>query len=147
MTLVIGYGNPMRSDDAAGIYAVNEITKKKIPGVVTATMQQIQVELLEEAVYCDKVIFVDAGTGGDEVSVKKIRLSASELVSTHHLSPELFLQLAKSIYEKDLDLYVCSIKGENFAVGNLLSAETAKRVRKAVDMVCSLVSEASYARS
>ena len=147
MTLVIGYGNPMRSDDAAGIYAVNEITKKKIPGVVTATMQQIQVELLEEAVYCDKVIFVDAATKEDEVSIKKIQMSTSELVSTHHLSPDLFLQLAKTIYEKDLDLYVCSIKGENFAVGNLLSAETAKRVRKAVDMVCSLVSEASYARS
>lgn len=145
MILVIGYGNLMRSDDGIGISIVNRIAEENIPGVVTMTMHQLHVELLEEAIRYDKVIFVDARAEGEDVTLHKVQAQTSQMVSTHHLSPELFFELAKTIYAKTLDLYVCSVKGEHFEMGNIFSPQASLRAQKATDMITALIGDVSYA--
>ncbi len=146
MILLIGYGNIMRCDDAAGIQAVSRIAEKKITGVDTILTQQLHVELLEEAVRYDRIIFVDATTEGEEVSLRKIDKGAARLVSSHHLNPEIFFELARTIYARELNLYLCSIKGENFDIGDVFSNSVRPRIEKAVELIQSLLNkDMSYA--
>ena len=147
MILVVGYGNIMRCDDAAGIFVVQKISEEKIPQVKTTTAHQLHVEMLEEAVGCDTVILVDAAEEGEELVFRKVeRFPSSQMVSSHHMTPELFLELARTIYHADLNLYLCSIRGEYFETGATLSSQVLLRVQKAAGLIRNfIVKESAYA--
>ena len=147
MILVIGYGNPLRCDDGAGVFVADELLKENIPGIQVITAHQLHVELLEEAIKYEKVILVDAGEQEGGVLLRKVAPGTeTPVTSSHHLGPELFYGLAQKIYNKKLDLYVCSIKGENFEVGDKLSPPTLLRAKKALSLIASLfVKDLSYA--
>src|SRR3989338_670489 len=115
MNLLIGYGNSMRSDDGIGPHVANHMSQQNIPALICQTTQQLQLEVLEDAVNYDRVILVDAHEGGEEIVYRRIKpRDFLTMSSTHHLSPELFSELAKVLYGKNLDLHVCSIRGESF---------------------------------
>ena len=61
------------------------------------------------------------------------------VISSHHLSPELFLYLAKRIYHKDLDLYLCSIGGKSFGLGEQFSDFVTLLAKKAVSEICAFL--------
>ena len=147
MILLVGYGNVMRSDDAAGIYLAKRIAKENDPHVKTILTQQLNVELLEDAVKYENVIFVDASQKEEEVSFKKVEPKPQgQMVSSHHLSPELFLELARTIYNVNLNLHVCSIRGENFELGDVLSKKTRERSEKAFNIIRNFIhKELTYA--
>jgi len=140
MDLIIGYGNSMRSDDGAGIYAAQRIADENLPGVVVITMHQLHVEILEDAVRYDRIILVDASEDGEAVCLRKVGTASSgEMTSTHHLSAELFADLARIVYGRDLNLYLCSIKGKNFEMGDHLSRAVRSRAQKAVELIHQLI--------
>ena len=147
MILVIGYGNSLRSDDGAGVFVAEKLAQENIPGIKVMTAHQLHVELLEEAIQCEKVILVDAGDQEGGVLLRKVAPSGqTPIASSHHLGPELFYGLAQKIYNKKLDLYVCSIKGENFEMGDKLSSSTLLRAKKALNLIALLfVKDFSYA--
>ncbi len=66
-TLIIGYGNTLRADDAAGVLAVEMLEELGMPeNVELLTCQQLTPEMAEELAFCDRVAFIDACVPGDE---------------------------------------------------------------------------------
>ncbi len=121
---VVGIGNPLRCDDGLGSLIAGVISKRKIPGVKVITSLQLNLELLEEAVGYLKILIIDASVTGEGIVFKKIQSPGNALQSSsHHLSPELFLAMGKELYDKDLSLYLCSIRGQNFDLGDTFSSQ------------------------
>ncbi len=121
---VVGIGNPLRSDDGLGPLLAAQIAQRNIPGVKVITSQLLNLELLEDALGYAKILVIDASAVGEGLVFKKIQVAENApAASSHHLSPEFFLAMARELYEKDLNLYVCSLRANNFEVGNTLSAE------------------------
>ena len=91
MILVIGYGNPLRSDDGIGIFVANCLSQKNLTGVKIMTAHQLHVEFLDEAVRYKATILIDASSLQEDVNFRKIEPSErSQISSSNHLTPELF---------------------------------------------------------
>ncbi len=135
-TLIIGYGNPMRQDDGLGWAAAAALQKENLPGVSVMTCQQLQIELLEEAIKYDRLLFIDAAVGGNDVLLRKLEVhDGPALASSHHLSPELLGRLGRQLYQKEWEMYICQIRGEHFDVGDQLSFLGKLRLRSALEKI------------
>ena len=138
--MIVGIGNTIRSDDGVGAYVVSEIGKQHIPGVEIRLAQQLNLEFLEEAIEFEKILLVDAAFSDEGLVFRKILSDGDQpVISSHHLSPELFLYLAKRIYHKDLDLYLCSIGGKSFGLGEQFSDFVTLLAKKAVSEICAFL--------
>lgn len=140
-TLVIGYGNAIRGDDAVGWRAACELEDGELPdGVEVVPAQQLSPEMAPEVSEADRVIFVDAsceGTPG-EVSCRKLSprpMSLGEM--PHSLGPADLLGLAQQLYDRSPAGFLITLCGENFEFGDALSPavedafpELLQRVRK-----------------
>ncbi len=140
MIFIIGYGNPLRSDDGIGIFVANCLSQKNLTGIKIMTAHQLHVEFLDEAVRYKATILIDASSQQEDVSFRKIESSGySQIPSTRHLTPELFFELGKAVYGKDLNLYLCSLKGECFEIGHIFSDLAYQRAQKAIEQIYSFV--------
>ncbi|MDP2653537.1 MAG: hydrogenase maturation protease [Candidatus Omnitrophota bacterium] len=140
--LVIGYGNPMRSDDGVAGVVLRRLEEHHIPNLTLKSVHQLHLELLEEACGHDGVILVDACETGEDVSFEKVGVDPSAgMASSHHLSPQLFLHLARIIYNRTFPLYLCSIRGESFEMGETLSPRVLARVDEAVALIKKFIVE------
>jgi Ni,Fe-hydrogenase maturation factor len=84
-----------------------------------------------------RIILVDASTDGAPIDFHLVEKTQTlALSSSHHLSAEIFVNLARSIYQKDVSLYLCSVRGICFDVGDKISPETRKSAQKAVQLIC-----------
>jgi len=99
--LIIGYGNPTRTDDGAGVAAAERLAARLPDGVLTLTPHQLTPELAQdlaeagEAWFCDASVDLPAG----EWSVNAItERPATLLTSGHHVTPAALLACAESIY-------------------------------------------------
>ncbi|MBF0489340.1 MAG: hydrogenase maturation protease [Candidatus Omnitrophica bacterium] len=140
--LVMGIGNPLRSDDGVGPYIAQKIKEKAIAGVKVLVSQQLDIEVLEEAANYNKILIIDASFLGEGLIFRKIQSTDNEQgSSSHHLTPEFFWTLAKKLYHHDLSLYLCAIRGRNFEMGEQLSPEIQLLVPKAMDEICAFLKE------
>ncbi len=69
MTLVIGYGNPLRTDDAAGPEVARRLACVR-PDVEVMTPQQLVPELAASIARASTVVFIDAAIGGSPGTVQ-----------------------------------------------------------------------------
>jgi hydrogenase maturation protease len=149
MVLVVGYGNSLRSDDGVGIFIANRIAEANLGDVDIRTTQQLGPELVVDLARYDKIIFIDAASNGDKISVR--RLSSEDNCSTassHHMKPELLLELAQKIYQTRADAYVCTVRGECFEIGEQISDSVIKAAEEAFRELRTLIlKEGKYARS
>ncbi len=135
--LVIGIGNPLRCDDGVGPYVADCIEAKGFNNTKVWITQQLQVEDLEPMLKFKKIILVDASVEGPRVDFREVeKVKGQALSSSHHLSAETFVNLANSIYHKDLHIDLCSIKGESFEVGDKISSTVIERAQEAVKLIC-----------
>ena len=139
-TLVIGYGNSVRGDDGAGVHIAREIDNAKLPGVSVRIVHQLQVELVEEFSGFGRVIFVDARQDGPDVLLEKVHLPKTSIItSSHHVGPELLGNLAKKIYGLEPELFLCSIRGEDFDFKKELSMGALNRAKEAENKIRDLI--------
>ena len=135
--LIIGIGNPLRCDDGVGPYVADCIEAKSLSGVKVWITQQLFIEDLERMLEFKRIILVDASTDGPAVDFHLVEKAQSQaLSSSHHLSAQKFVNLARSIYQKDVSLYLCSVKGSCFEVGDKLSPDVRQNAQKAVQLIC-----------
>ena len=69
--LVIGYGNTLRGDDAAGVRAA-EMLQSRMADLDVVTVTDLSIELAAPMAHHDQVIFIDASAGGDSVRLRTI---------------------------------------------------------------------------
>ncbi len=135
-TLVIGYGNVLRADDGLGAAVVEQVDRQDWPGVETRVVQQLHVELIEEMLRFDRIVLVDAGAGGGEISLQRVTASsANGLSSSHHVGPGLLVGLARRLYGKEPAVFLCRVPGESFALREGLSGAALRRVPEAVRVI------------
>jgi hydrogenase maturation protease len=117
-TLIIGYGSPIRGDDAIGPLAADALLAQPLPeGVAVISRHVLTAELVENIAAADRVIFLDAAADGEpgEVRVRGLQPDASA-VSTmaHFLDPRELLAWCQTLYRREPTAYLVSAAGQTF---------------------------------
>lgn len=135
--LVIGYGNPLRSDDGVGWHIARELLRGKLRADVRViAAQQLAPEMAEEASLVARLLFVDAARGGAPGSVRCEEIVASEAgAHTHELSPGMILALANELYGRSPRAFLLTLAGENFETGETMSAAVAGAVPEVMERI------------
>ncbi len=125
--LVIGYGNPLRSDDSFGLQAVEQLKKDvNVKGVEFVECQQLTPELAEKVAKSDLVLFVDADTDGVAGSIHCRQIVPRREAGpgmVHHLDPCALLGVSENLYHKVPEAMLVTVTGECFGYGKQLTFE------------------------
>jgi hydrogenase maturation protease len=138
--LIIGYGNPLRSDDGLGWHAARQLREMMKEGdAEVLTCQQLTPELAEAASRASMVFFIDARRDGNpgEISCFPVAPQYSEVAFTHELSPTSLLGFSQALYGNSPPAFVVSVTGENFEHGE----ELTPRVAGSVPYLIALIGE------
>ena len=113
--LIIGYGNPLRGDDAVGYLAA-----ERLDGMA---VQQLTPELIEPISQAASVIFIDAKVGGQPGAIQERTLFPAPVSGsfTHHATPEALLAGARKLYGRCPPAKLITIAGSDFEIGHPLS--------------------------
>lgn len=92
-TAILGFGNPVRSDDAIGVYVVNELQKKLVhrDDVTVFDMGTSAFETLFKLNGSDRIIIVDGVVNSGEHDGTLFCLPAAEIHAKIQDDPMLFL--------------------------------------------------------
>ena len=142
--LVIGYGNPLRSDDGLGWKVVEALSERlESERVELLPRHQLTPELVDTIRERQLVIFVDARAGSrpGELHFQSVEPVAENLAMMHNLSPSALLTLCQKLYETVPRAYVLSISGECFDHGEGLSTPVQKTIPRLLDRIQQLLGE------
>lgn len=155
--LVIGYGNSIRGDDAAGWQAAVTLAREddisRDPRVDITPTAQLSPELAADLARTDEAIFVDAsceGTPG-EINVNSLEDSSIPLGEMPHaLTPSDLAGLTRQIYDWTGRSTLVTITGRSFGFQQKLSPpveaafpELLQTIRKRVTQALSTDTSAS----
>ena len=138
-TLVVGIGNTLKGDDGAGCVVCEQL-KDSLPGMVidAGTVPENYIGPIIER-WPEVLVVVDAidfGGLAGEVRIFAPRELSSAAISTHTLSPRLFVDvICKSI---PTEVWFVGIEPGRTALGEGLS----KEVEEAVGVVAGILAEA-----
>jgi hydrogenase maturation protease len=134
--LIIGYGNTLRGDDAAGVRAA-ELIAQQHPEFECLSLHQLVPELAERIAECETVIFIDAQHDIAE-PVARLIPSNDEIDQprTHFISPESLLALSRRLYQRaPLKAYSIGIPATDFEFSEQLSPSTSRAVSSSIKIV------------
>ncbi len=117
-TLVIGYGSPIRGDDAIGPLAADALAAEPLPpGLRVLSRHVLTAELAEDLAAVDGVIFLDAAAQGrpGEVQVRTLEPDAHAISTmAHFLDPRELLAWCETLYQRCPRAWLVSAAGESF---------------------------------
>lgn len=143
--LIVGYGNPLRSDDGLGWRAAEELSRcLSLPEVEVLMRQQLTPELADNLTRADVVFFIDAARGGQPGELRCDPVTPQPgTTDTHHSSPAGILAMAQQLYGASPRVFVVSMYGECFDHGTALSATVEAGLPKLTALVEKLVRQLS----
>jgi Ni,Fe-hydrogenase maturation factor len=123
-TLIIGYGNPLRSDDGFGWHA-GRLVARELAGqdAEVITCHQLTPELAED-IHCRNVV----------------PQAPASSAFTHSCTPSGLLASAEVLYGLRPPAVVITVSAQSFAFGDSLSPVVSAALPKVVDQVCQLAS-------
>ncbi len=150
--LIIGYGNVDRQDDGVAWHVLAGLCRKlgrPIPGSTDDGFEntggspdlafelQITPELAEMIAPYDRVCFVDAHTGSvpEDLHRAEVRPEYQSSPFTHHMTPATCLSFVKTIYNREVEGYLISVRGYEFGFSHDLSAAAASLADLAVEEI------------
>lgn len=140
--LVIGYGNTLRSDDAAGPLVAERVDALGLPGVRALACPQLSPELAAELAEAVTVVFVDATAEATrEVGLEPLVPAASSRMGSHGADPRALLAMAQELYGAAPAGWLLTVPAENFAHGEELSEVTRRGIEAAVGEIRTLVAK------
>ena len=141
--LVIGYGNPLRSDDGVGPAVAARLAGDPwLAGAEVRAEHQLTPELALDASRTSLLVLVDAGTteAPGEVSVRRLEPVADGGTAwTHHLDPSALVGLARELWGAAPPVVIVSIGPESLEMGEGLTDTVAPAVPRAVDLIAAIV--------
>lgn len=142
MILIIGYGNPLRCDDAIGQHLAYAM-QTGLPHLLlqVQTCYQLVPELVSSISQAQQVVFIDArvdGTPGD-LFHHTVTPDAAAGAFTHHVTPGSLLAAAHELYGKAPNGILISITGASFGYGGELSPELQQKLPALVAQVKALI--------
>jgi hydrogenase maturation protease len=152
--LVVGYGNPLRSDDGVGpAVAVRLAADPRLRGADVRAEHQLTPELALDASGASLLVLIDAAEdlAAGEIAVRRAgpqRVAGGGPVEeagpplTHHLDPGDLLGLARQLFGAEPDeVVIIGIGPASLEVGETLSTEVEAAATRAVELVAELVAE------
>ena len=116
--LIVGYGNPLRGDDALGWEIAGRlVTSIQGEPVEVLALNQLTPELSELISEVELVIFIDASHIGNPGSwtCESVEPNAtSSQTLGHHLTPMSLLAYAQTIFKASPRALLVSVAGESF---------------------------------
>ena len=145
--LILGYGNPFRSDDGLGWQvAVQLLRTTPAPEVEILPCLQLTPELAEPISRAECVLFIDSPREGvpGAFRCREVEPCAGPASLTHELSPQVLLGIARDLYSAFPEAYLLSISGESFEAGEALSVAVEARIPELRARLRELVAEALH---
>jgi len=141
--LIIGYGNQLRGDDAAGVEAAQRIADQNWPDTNVVIQQQLTPEISEQISHAKTVVFLDASASPELTStrVEAIEPGASDALPTHLGDPRSLLALTQILYDQSPPAWLITIPARNFDFGAPISDITKQGIEMALREVKKLQKE------
>jgi hydrogenase maturation protease len=134
-TLIFGWGNPSRGDDALGPLFVDHFAElagrhPEWGEVDCLTDFQLQVEHALDLQGRQRVLFVDASLDAPApCSLVRIEAARDSSFTTHAMSPQAVLKVYADIDDGEPPpCWLLAIRGERYELGEGLSAEASKNL-------------------
>lgn len=135
--LVIGYGNRLRGDDAAGPVVADRLAAR---GIHAIAVHQLTPELAELVAAADQVVFVDAAV--DATGCERVEPVAGRAPLHHVRAPAEVLHLAEAVYGRCPPAWLVRVSAVSFEFGAGMSAEARRGCRAAERTILQVVAEA-----
>jgi hydrogenase maturation protease len=136
--LIIGIGNPLRSDDGLGWAVAEQLSRDCDIGCDIHTVHQLTPELAQWIAGADLVVMIDASHEGEpgELCIRPLSLPARPgAVGTHYTTPEELAALTAVVYGHCPPVVLVTMTGANFSLGEQLSSIIASRLSLVSDAV------------
>lgn len=140
-TLIFGWGNPSRGDDALGPLFVEHFTAlvarhPEWGEVECLTDFQLQVEHALDLQGRSRVLFVDASIDAPApCSLARIEAARDASFTTHAMSPQAVLKVYADIDDGEPPpCWLLAIRGERFELGEDLSASARQSLQAALQL-------------
>jgi hydrogenase maturation protease len=148
--LIVGYGNPLRGDDAFGWRVAQRLLElPHDPSIEILCLHQLTPELMDPLSRADFAIFIDASAGEEPGAIFERRIEpqpAARASFTHHATPEALLAGARALYGQAAEAVMISVAGADFSLGTQLSPPVAGRLAEAISAVLRLIAAHSSPR-
>lgn len=140
-TLVIGYGNLLRGDDAVGQLVAEAVAGWRMRGVQALALHQLTPELAESLARARAVIFVDAYSTleGEGVRIQPLAQTAGSGAMGHTGDPLTLLALAQAAFGGQPPAWWVLVPGQQFELGAPLSPATRAGMAFALRWICDRV--------
>lgn len=144
--LIIGIGNPLRSDDGLGWTVAEQLAREAGDtgrDCDMHTVHQLTPELAQVMARASLVVLIDASREGKpgELRIRPLSLSAQPgPVGMHHMVPEELAALTAALYGHCPPVVVVSLTGADFGIGEHLSAIVAQ----SIPLVCAAVRQCLF---
>ena len=145
--LIMGIGNPLRSDDGLGWAVAEQLCQEGDTGCAIQAVHQLTPELAQPMAGANLVVMIDASREGEPGVLRVHSLTPSPparpgTVGTHHMTPEELAALTAGVYGRCPPVVVVTMTGADFSLGKQLSSIIARgipRLCAAVRQVCAHV--------
>lgn len=132
-TLVIGYGNELRGDDAAGLRVAEAVEAWHDEDTRVLLAHQLLPEMAEDVAGARVVFFADASIKVQDVVVERIGPRCDPVMRPHSGEPGAILALAQAVYGRaPTEAWLVHVPVEQFDLAAPLSERARLGVEKAV---------------
>jgi hydrogenase maturation protease len=143
-TLLVGYGNPLRGDDAVGWVVASLLSSSEGEEALRVrTLHQLLPELAWELAEFDTAVFVDASAEERPGSVRIREVQppreAPVRLFSHHVGPRELLSMAQALFGHAPRAFLVTIGGKEFGFSEQLSPEVQAAATKAAEYVRALL--------
>jgi hydrogenase maturation protease len=139
--LVIGIGNPLRSDDGLGWAVAEQLGAQIDENLQVLKVHQLTPELAEAISEVDLAIFVDAGAHGTPgtLTCERVSVTDADLRFSHDVTPATLIQVAMALYRKAPLAYLVCVAGKSFEHGESLSPEMVAGIPQVIAKIRELI--------
>lgn len=133
-TLVFGWGNPSRGDDALGPLLIERVAALQLPGVECLTDFQLQVEHALDLEHRRRVLFVDASRDAPApFAVAPLEAARDASFTSHAMSPQAVMQVYVDLHaEAPPACSLLAIRGERYELGEEITPAAASHLDAAL---------------
>ena len=146
--LVIGLGNELRADDAAGLQVARLLQRRNLPGVQVREFTGDGAEMMEAWAGFPLVIVIDAtrpvkraGTVYRFAGHHQPLPAAWFNLSTHSFGLAEAVELSRSLQRMPDELIVYGIEGGNFGLGHPVSSAVAASIQSVFEAALAEIQE------
>ncbi len=148
-SLIIGYGNTLRGDDAAGCRVAERLETMLDPDRFSVMIaHQLLPEMAHEIAGASRAVFIDAAENlaAGRIVITELLPDADAVRETSHsVNPAWLLYTARALFGRSPRAWSVAIGGADFAIGETMTATMTAAVEVAAGRVVDLLMEADRA--